>query len=92
MSARTLFACAWCGAEQIRLDLDPRGVADAAEAWHAEHDQHDPNHGQPRCCERCRAVSPVQSVDHRTVIGLTTFDQQSFMDWLDDHNCTGVNA
>ncbi|GEE01125.1 hypothetical protein nbrc107696_15710 [Gordonia spumicola] len=87
-SKRTLFACTWCGAEQIMLDLDPRAVADATEAWHAEHDEHNPHHDKPRCCDDCGMVSPVQAVDHRTVIGLTTFDQQAHLDWLDDHDCT----
>lgn len=87
-SKRTLFACTWCGAEQIMLDLDPRAVADATEAWHAEHDPHNPHHDEPRCCDECGSVSPVQAVDDRRVIGVTTFDQQAFMDWLGDHDCT----
>jgi len=91
-SHRTLFACTWCGAEQILLDLDPQAVADAAEAWHAAHDDHDPNHGTTAACEECGTVSPVQSVDSRTVIGLTTFNHQAHADWLAEHDCTTPQA
>lgn len=88
MSNRTLFACTWCGAEQQLLDLGPRDVADATQAWHAEHDHCNPNHGHPRTCSQCDTTSPVQPVDVRGVIGLQTFDAQAHADWLDTHDCT----
>lgn len=85
---RTLFACTWCGQEQILLDLNPRAVEQTASDWLREHEDCDP-HDEPRRCALCGIVSPVQPVDVPTVIGLQTFDEQAYADWLAEHKCGG---